>query len=174
MGGPLVASGCCPPALQAGLPSRHALLVRAPPLHKFLCPDSPNSSGGPWAGSSHGAATQHHSVGLEDLESYEENSSSSSTSDPRINPKTDVFNFGVILLEIMSRRSAADADHHVGTLRLLNWALFLIKHSHVMAICGPSPHSRTMQLCVSWPTLQHDASSLQPSVGHQWRKSGNA
>ena len=79
-----------------------------------------------------------HSVGLEDLESYEENSSSSSASDPRINPKTDVFSFGVILLEIMSGRTAADADHHVGTLRLLDWALPLIKHGHFMALCDPT------------------------------------
>jgi serine/threonine protein kinase len=58
-----------------------------------------------------------HSVGLADLD----------PSDPR---KTDVFSFGVVLLEIMSGRSA---DRNV----LLDWALPLIKHGHSMAICDP-------------------------------------
>lgn len=78
---------------------------------------------------------ERHSVGLQDFD-YEE-SSSSSVSNPRVNPKTDVFSFGIVLLEIMSGRSVRDADHHAGALRLVDWALPLIKHGHFMAVCDP-------------------------------------
>lgn len=91
---------------------------------------------------------RHSSVGLDDFDVDE--TSSSSTSDSRINPKTDVFSFGILLLEIMSGRSALTdhgGDHHH---RLLDWALPLIKHGHSMEICDarskPFPDSAAVRI----------------------------
>lgn len=71
---------------------------------------------------------RHSSAGLDDFD-VEETSSSSSES--RISPKTDVYSFGILLLEIISGRPDPPRE-------LLNWALPLIKHGHSMAICDPS------------------------------------
>lgn len=69
------------------------------------------------------------SVGLEDFVDLElENPSHIST-------KTDVFNFGMLLLEIMSGRSAVSLDADFTPFSLLDWALPLIKGGNAMAIC---------------------------------------
>lgn len=52
-----------------------------------------------------------------------------------ITMKTDVFNFGMLLLEIMSGRSAVSLDADFTPFSLLDWALPLIKHDNAMAIC---------------------------------------
>ncbi|XP_024378129.1 serine/threonine-protein kinase-like protein At3g51990 [Physcomitrium patens] len=79
------------------------------------------------------------SMAVEDFDS--EFNYDSSTEPTRVSPKTDVFSFGVILLELMSGRSAASLSDwalDMTPLRsLLDWALPLIKHGHSMAICDP-------------------------------------
>jgi len=66
------------------------------------------------------------SVGLEDF--VDENPSHIST-------KTDVFNFGMLLLEIISGRSAVSLNVDFTPFSLLDWALPLIKQDNAMAIC---------------------------------------
>lgn len=68
---------------------------------------------------------RHSSFGQDDIEQEE------TASDLRVSPKTDVFSFGIVLLEIMSGRTGRDES------QLLQWALPLIKHGHCMAICDP-------------------------------------
>jgi serine/threonine protein kinase len=69
------------------------------------------------------------SVGLDDFVDLEHENPS------HISTKTDVFNFGMLLLEIMSGRSAVSLDADFTPFSLLDWALPLIKHGNAMAIC---------------------------------------
>lgn len=52
-----------------------------------------------------------------------------------ISTKTDVFSFGMLLLEIMSGRSAVSMDSDFTPFSLLHWALPFIKHGNAIAIC---------------------------------------
>ncbi|KAG0626573.1 hypothetical protein M758_2G135700 [Ceratodon purpureus] len=70
------------------------------------------------------------SVGLEDFADLEHDQNPS-----HISMKTDVFNFGMLLLEIMSGRSAISLDADFTPFSLLDWALPLIKVGNAMAIC---------------------------------------
>lgn len=52
-----------------------------------------------------------------------------------LSSKTDVFSFGMLLLEIMSGRSAVALDEDFTPFSLLDWALPLIKNGNAMAVC---------------------------------------
>nr|XP_024387172.1 serine/threonine-protein kinase-like protein At3g51990 isoform X1 [Physcomitrium patens]XP_024387173.1 serine/threonine-protein kinase-like protein At3g51990 isoform X1 [Physcomitrium patens]PNR46262.1 hypothetical protein PHYPA_013381 [Physcomitrium patens] len=89
---------------------------------------SSNLSSIPEVDTSEGAAR--FSVGLESFKIDKEHENP-----PYISTKTDVFNFGMLLLEIMSGRSAVSLDADFNPFSLLDWALPLIKHGNAMAIC---------------------------------------
>lgn len=65
----------------------------------------------------------------------------SNVSSAHYSTKTDVFNFGMLMLEIMSgRNSVLSKDggaECTAPFRLRDWALPLIKQGNVMAICDP-------------------------------------
>lgn len=52
-----------------------------------------------------------------------------------ISTKTDVFAFGMLLLEMMSGRDAVSLDDDLAPFSLLEWALPLIKQVNIAAIC---------------------------------------
>ncbi|XP_002985186.2 serine/threonine-protein kinase-like protein At3g51990 [Selaginella moellendorffii] len=53
----------------------------------------------------------------------------------KVGPKIDVFSFGVLLLELISGRQVI--DDRMSPVRMVDWALPLIKQGRALAICDP-------------------------------------
>lgn len=83
--------------------------------------------------------------------------------------KTDVFSFGMLLLEIMSGRSAVDLDEDFTPFSLLDWALPLIKNGNAMAVCDtrikPPQHAAAVKhMAAIAAQCVRSSSSRRPSM----------